>query len=69
MNADELVGIEEIARTLAVTRQRAYELTFRADFPPPVEPRSGHVWRRRDIDSWAHDTRQVSPSRRFSASR
>jgi hypothetical protein len=50
----ELVGIAEVAELLGVTRQRASELQHRAGFPRPVALlRSGPVWRKGDLSSFA----------------
>ena len=36
-----------------VSRQRAYQLTSRADFPAPVaDLAQGEVWRAVDVDAW-----------------
>jgi hypothetical protein len=54
---ENLVGVHEIAEIFAVTRQRVGELSLRADFPLPVKQlRSGRIWRRKDVESWARDT-------------
>jgi hypothetical protein len=50
----ELVGIAEIANLLGVSRQRASELQTRDGFPAPVAVlRSGPVWRKGDLTSFA----------------
>jgi hypothetical protein len=57
LSRDDLVDAVQIAALLTVNEHRVDELSSRADFPPPVERfRSGRTWRRRDIESWAHDT-------------
>ena len=36
-----------------VSRQRAYQITSRADFPKPVaDLEQGRVWMADDVDSW-----------------
>jgi len=53
----ELVGIKEIAETLAVSPQRAHQLTKRSNFPDPITRlAAGPIWTRpsleRFIDEW-----------------
>lgn len=49
-----LVGAQEIARMLGVSRQRVHQLTSRLDFPKPVVTLAmGNVWRREDVEKWA----------------
>jgi len=50
----QLVGAHEIRAMLgSVSRQRAYQLTSRADFPRPVaDLAQGKVWRRHDVQGW-----------------
>jgi prophage regulatory protein len=61
MTAEDLMGIHEIAEQLGVSRQRVDELSRRADFPLPVQRlRSGRIWRRKDVESWARDTGRLS---------
>jgi prophage regulatory protein len=49
-----LVGAHEIrVRLGGVSRQRAYQLTSRADFPKPVaDLAQGKVWLAADVDAW-----------------
>ncbi|MEV6343108.1 DNA-binding protein [Actinoplanes sp. NPDC051851] len=48
-----LMGVQEIARRLAVTRQRVQQLTERADWPDPVDELAmGRVWLASDIEAW-----------------
>jgi len=58
-----LVGTQEI-RTMfgGISRQRVYELTSRADFPPPLAVLGmGKVWRYDDVLAWAQARgRQIS---------
>jgi hypothetical protein len=56
-NFPDLVGVSEIATILGVSRQRAHQLTKRADFPAAVaELAAGPVWTRlslnRFVDAW-----------------
>lgn len=53
-----LVGVQEIAKLLGVTRQRVDELTrTHADFPKPeAELAGGRVWLRADVEAWARHT-------------
>jgi prophage regulatory protein len=62
--AVELVGPAEIGLMLGgLSRQRVYQLTSRADFPPPVAVLSiGKVWRYPDVVEWAAGAgRKVRP--------
>jgi hypothetical protein len=61
----ELVGIKEIAGILAVSPQRAHQLTKRDDFPDPIARlAAGPVWTRpsleRFVDEWRTDKPDVS---------
>jgi predicted DNA-binding transcriptional regulator AlpA len=48
-----LVGAHEIRGMLGVSRQRAYELAMRSDFPRPVaELAQGKVWVLADVEAW-----------------
>ncbi|GGN87247.1 hypothetical protein GCM10010112_69690 [Actinoplanes lobatus] len=49
-----LLGAHEIRLRLgSVSRQRAYQLTNRANFPRPVaDLAQGKVWRASDVDAW-----------------
>lgn len=48
------MGAEEIRIRLGgVSRQRAYQITCRADFPTPVAVLAqGKVWRTEDVETW-----------------
>jgi hypothetical protein len=49
-----LAGRTEIAEMLGVSRQRARDLTDRADFPAPIaEMRRGPIWKVSDVEAWA----------------
>lgn len=65
----ELVGVAEVAEMLGVTRQRASALQTRSGFPTPVAVlRSGPVWRRGDLSTFAEEwTRQPGRPRRTAA--
>ncbi len=50
----DLVGIAEIAKLMGVTRQYAWQLSKRRDFPEPAyELSAGHFWWLDDIEAWA----------------
>ena len=50
----EWVGSAEIAEMFGVSRQRAYQLTSRPDFPKPmVKLKGGAVWVTADVIAWA----------------
>lgn len=55
---NHLMGVQEVARLLGVTRQRVDELSrTHADFPEPEAVlASGRVWRREDVEAWARRT-------------
>lgn len=47
------MGPEEIRRRLGVSRQRAYIIIGRKDFPDPwVELAMGKVWRSTDVEAY-----------------
>lgn len=54
-----LVGAHEIRQMLGgVSKQRAYQITSRADFPKPVaELAMGKVWRASDVERWIRQYR------------
>jgi len=49
-----LMGAHEIrVRLGGVSRQRAYQITSRADFPKPVAAlKQGKVWATDDVEAW-----------------
>ena len=50
----DLVGAQEIADLLGVSRQRVYQLANLPDFPRPVaDLAQGRVWLRADVVAWA----------------
>jgi prophage regulatory protein len=52
------MGPEEIRVRLGVSRQRAYILIGRKDFPDPwVELAMGKVWRSTDVEDWVRSHR------------
>lgn len=51
---EDYVGSAEIAEMFGVSRQRAYQLTSRPDFPAPmVRLKAGAIWRTEDVVKWA----------------
>jgi predicted DNA-binding transcriptional regulator AlpA len=48
------MGAQEISLRLGgVSRQRAYQITSRADFPAPVaDLKQGKVWLAEDVEAW-----------------
>lgn len=51
----DLVGLNEIGNMVGVTRQRAFMLARRLDFPEPVANlATGRLWRRVDVERWAN---------------
>lgn len=54
----EPMGPEEIRVRLGVSRQRAYIIIGRRDFPEPwVELAMGKVWRSTDVEAWIREKR------------
>lgn len=48
-----VMGANEIAVRLGVTRQRAYQITARRDFPEPIAHLAmGQVWETSDVEAW-----------------
>lgn len=53
-----VMGAAEIAERLGVTRQRAYQITARRDFPEPIAHLAmGQVWDTRDVEEWIKERR------------
>jgi prophage regulatory protein len=51
-----LVTIGNVSEMVGVSRQRAWQLAGRQDFPPPAAVLStGRVWQRDDIVQWIED--------------
>lgn len=47
------MGASEIGRMLGVTRQRAYQIIVRRDFPEPIAKLAlGQVWLADDVEEW-----------------
>ena len=55
-NRHPLMGAHEIrARLGGISRQRAYQITLRGDFPEPVaQLMQGKVWLAAEIEEWHH---------------
>jgi prophage regulatory protein len=52
------MGAAEIAERLKVTRQRAYQITVRRDFPEPLATLAmGQVWLADDVEQWIRENR------------
>lgn len=52
------MGAAEIAERLGVTRQRAYQITARRDFPEPIAHLAmGQVWETSDVEAWIRERR------------
>lgn len=52
------MGPDEIRERLGVSRQRAYILMNRRDFPEPWrELAMGKVWRSTDVEAWIRERR------------
>jgi len=48
-----LMGAGEIRRRLGVSRQRAYQIITRKDFPDPYQMlEMGKVWNAADVERW-----------------
>jgi prophage regulatory protein len=53
-----VMGAAEIAERLHVTRQRAYQITARRDFPEPIAHLAmGQVWDTHDVEAWIRERR------------
>jgi predicted DNA-binding transcriptional regulator AlpA len=51
--SDTPLGLTEIGELLGVSRQRAFTLSKRADFPPPTATlKAGRIWDRAAIEAW-----------------
>lgn len=54
LHMHHLVGAQEIARMLGVSRQRVSQLVGKPDFPQAtVELAMGKVWHRAEVETWA----------------
>ena len=52
------MGAKEIQDRLGISRQRAYVLINRRDFPPPRwQLAMGQVWDARDVEKWIRENR------------
>jgi predicted DNA-binding transcriptional regulator AlpA len=52
------MGAAEIANRLKITRQRAYQITSRRDFPEPIAHLAmGQVWDTEDVEAWIREKR------------
>ena len=61
---DHLVGVQEIAELLGVTRQRVDQLSRSEGFPEPEgELASGRIWRREVVEEWARETGRLPRKR------
>lgn len=48
-----LMGTSEIRQRLRISRERAYQLVNRRDFPAPVQRLAmGQVWLAEDVEAW-----------------
>jgi predicted DNA-binding transcriptional regulator AlpA len=48
-----MMGTAEIARRLKVSRERAYQLVNRRDFPEPYQKLAmGQIWDAADVEAW-----------------
>jgi prophage regulatory protein len=53
-----VMGAAEIADRLKITRQRAYQITVRRDFPEPIAHLAmGQVWATEDVERWIAENR------------
>jgi predicted DNA-binding transcriptional regulator AlpA len=49
----DVIGVTEVAEIMGVSKQRASELTKRANFPQPIARLAlGPVWPKRNIEAW-----------------
>ncbi|MFV2083828.1 helix-turn-helix transcriptional regulator [Micromonospora sp. LOL_021] len=55
----ELVGAQEIAKMLGVSRQRVHIISRRKGFPDPVAVLAmGSVWLKSDVERWIQENRR-----------
>jgi predicted DNA-binding transcriptional regulator AlpA len=48
-----MMGTAEIARRLQVSRERAYQLVNRRDFPEPYQRLAmGQIWDQAEVEAW-----------------
>jgi prophage regulatory protein len=53
-----MMGTAEIARRLKVSRERAYQLVNRRDFPEPYQRLAmGQIWLQDDVEQWIKTNR------------
>lgn len=53
MSAPDVMGPAEVRERLGVSRNRAYRVTVRPDFPEPAVLVSGRrVWLTADVEAW-----------------
>jgi prophage regulatory protein len=53
-----LMGAKEIQDRLGVSRQRAYQLVQRRDFPAPYQTLAmGSIWDSADVEAWIRERR------------
>ena len=57
LDVDQLVGAQEIADLLGITRQRVHQLRLSPGFPEPVVRMAmGLAWYWPDVEAWARKT-------------
>ncbi|WP_245674217.1 MULTISPECIES: DNA-binding protein [Actinoplanes] len=53
MKRQVFMGAGEIRKCLGVSRQRAYQIMNRRDFPPPYQTlEMGKIWERETFEAW-----------------
>lgn len=63
--SDTHVGLTEIGEILGVTRQRAYTLSGKKDFPAPAgSTKAGRFWNRADIEAFDKTWDRTNPGGR-----
>lgn len=64
MSPDELLGLNDVADLLGVSKMTAARYAKREDFPAPEQtPARGRLWSRRKVDRWASRTLPLPPGR------
>jgi prophage regulatory protein len=54
----KLMGTAEIRERLRISRERAYQLVNRRDFPAPYQRLAmGQVWDAEDVEAWIRENR------------
>lgn len=50
-----LMGVDEAARYLGISRSHMYEQAVQGSVPPPIKIGTRSLWRRSDLDRWVEE--------------